>query len=123
MKATIALAAASVLVFSGQLAAQVAKCSDAAGEITYSSKPCNLIGLRDVGPIGDRVTVVHEPPVVVRPAPAREVRPRPAPAPAVAAAPPAAPAAGAPPVPERRCFTVKTATGTAVRCNDRPADE
>jgi len=85
------------------------KCRDAPGKITYSSEPCESLGLKNEGEVPNRVTV----------APATKVPPR--------AAPPAAPVqapAAAPAVPpkaeaesdERRCF--KTAGGT--RCNDVP---
>jgi hypothetical protein len=45
------------------LAAQpLYKCADAAGRITYASERCDKQGLREVGPVRERTTVVPGPP-------------------------------------------------------------
>ena len=99
------------------------KCKDATGKITYSGKACHLMGLTDAGEVTGRASVV---PAVKPPPPGR------APAAAKTAAAKTAAAKSAPPAeksvakvptpPERRCFTVKTAKGTATRCNDKPEE-
>ncbi len=93
-------------------AAQMYKCKDAKGKITYAGDECGKLGLRSAGEVKGRASV----------APAY----RPPPSPAAARPKPAAAAQGAPAAAdaakdaERRCFTVKTAKGTATRCNDVP---
>ncbi len=92
------------------------KCKDAAGKITYSGNECHLVGLTSAGDVAGRASVAP----AFKPAPNR-----PAP-PAVAATPAASEAEDAPKppaAPQRRCFTVKTAKGTATRCNDTPAED
>ena len=92
------------------------KCKDAAGKITYSGKECHLIGLIDAGAVTGRATVT----------PALQFQNRPAPPPAQVYTPPPASqgVAKTQPAeePERRCFTVKTAKGSATRCNEAPEE-
>lgn len=111
------LIAALALSFCAQAAAQgMFKCRDAAGKITYAGDECAKLGLKPAGEVQERSSVA---PAYKPPAPA--ARPKPA-----AAGKPPVPAAQqgaeAPPTREKRCFTVKTATGMATRCND-PAEE
>ena len=115
--------AALALTLCAQVAAEeMYKCRDASGRITYSGKECKQIGLTSAGEIKGRITV--QPALKTPPAP-------PAPPPAAAAkddaAKDAAPSgkdgtgsAEGSATPERRCFTTKTAKGTATRCNDVP---
>ena len=110
--------ATCALLACGELAAQTFKCTDAAGKITYSGKKCSELGLKDAGEVKDRLNVnpAYQPP-------ARSERPRPPspPPPAPEARTPDAPApADESAAPERRCFTVNTAKGKAIRCNDAP---
>jgi hypothetical protein len=105
----------SILLVSGELAAQTFKCVDAAGNITYTGRKCSDLGLKDAGEVKDRLNVnpAFIPPV------RRSAPPAPAPAPAAqSAGVPATPAESA--QPERRCFVVKTAKGNVTRCNDTP---
>ena len=99
-------------VAQGTAAQTTLKCRDKAGKITYSSEPCESLGLKNEGEVPNRVSVT----------PATKAPPRTA-----ASAPPLAPerkVEAAPTLPppavdaeaERRCF--KTANGT--RCNDVP---
>ncbi len=109
--------AASASLLCAQAAAQdMYKCKDAAGKITYSGRECSLLGLTSAGEVTGRASVT--PALQFQPtapsAPVRSVEGR-----APAAAPQPDPAAGAPDD-DKRCFTVKTAKGTATRCNDRP---
>jgi hypothetical protein len=100
-----------------QAAAQgMYKCKDAAGKITYSGSECKLLGLTSAGEVTGRVSVT--PALQFKPPPpsAAPAAPAAAPAPAV----PEQPADGDAPDPNKRCFTIKTAKGTATRCNDRP---
>ena len=118
-------------------AQEMYKCKDAAGKITYSSSACQGLGLTSAGEVSDRVTVQP----AIRSSsqsgggqsdlPAGAVQRRVGPA---TAAPGGSAQSGtaqakqkadtAPPDPDadpnRRCFTVKTAKGTATRCNDTP---
>jgi hypothetical protein len=55
------LLAALTVAWSGGVFAQVFKCADAAGDITYSSTRCGAMGLKDAGEIRDRLTVIHVP--------------------------------------------------------------
>jgi hypothetical protein len=113
------LAAKSVLAALGMsLCAAVAaqgmyKCKDAAGKLTYADQECDKLGLSSAGAIKGKTS---EAPALKSPPAAR----RPAPAPAARSAPSSA---EAPKVPERRCFVVKTAKGTATRCNDVPDED
>jgi hypothetical protein len=121
MRIVVALAP---LLLSGTAAAQTYKCTSANGKVTYSSTKCSELGLKDAGEVPDRINVNP----AYRPPKAAEPRQSPAPAPAPSAAPAAAPkapgadtpAAADPGKPDRRCFTVRTPTGTATRCNDKP---
>ena len=95
---------------------QIFKCKDAAARITYAGKPCEELGLISAGEVRDRITVGSG--VIAPVAPAAAPR---------APVPEAAAGAGAgagedstPAAPDKRCFTVKTAKGTATRCNDVP---
>jgi len=94
--------------------AQMFKCTDAAGKVTYSSTTCKELGLKDAGAVPDRIQVTPAP--VNQPAPGTPQRP-----PSAARQEPTAekPAATAEPVkePERRCFRV---AGGGIRCNDKP---
>jgi len=109
----------SALLLSGELAAQTFKCTNAAGKITYSGVKCSELGLKDAGEVKDRLNVnpAYQPP-------GRTIESRPPPAPAAKAPNTEMPAAAAEeaPSPERRCFTVHTAKGNVIRCNDK-ADE
>jgi Domain of unknown function (DUF4124) len=94
-------------------AQQVYKCQDAAGKVTYASHACEDLGMRSAGEVKGSINV----------APAQKAPPAPA-APASARAAQAAPPKAEPAAePERRCFTVKTAKGTATRCNEKPEDD
>ena len=105
--------AAAVAFLATQAGAQqVYKCRDAAGKVTYASHPCADLGMRSAGEVKDNVNV----------APAQKVPPRPAAPPPATAAQSAPPPAEKPAEPERRCFVVKTAKGTATRCNDKPEE-
>ena len=103
-------------------AQQMFKCKDASGRITYSGSECKDLGLSSAGEVKGQANVVstpglppttrdHDRPPPTTPNVTRQDRP-------VAQDIPAAEAA--PGTPERRCFTVKTAKGTATRCNDTP---
>ena len=106
------LIAAVAFLFCAQAAAQALhKCRDAGGKVTYASQECEVLGLKPAGEIQDRSSVA---PAVKAP-PRVPAAKKPTPAPAAEAAPPAEP-----PKPDRRCFTVQTAKGTATRCNDDP---
>jgi hypothetical protein len=96
-------------------AAQMFKCKDADGRITYAGRECSELGLSSAGEVKGRASVT---PALKAP-PARPAAPRPAAA-AADATPPAQGSEAASPPPARRCFTVKTAKGTAERCNDVP---
>lgn len=105
------------LLSGGASAQGMYKCKDAKGKITYSGKECHMIGQTDAGEVTGRAVVTP----AVKSAPSAYTPP---------AAPTNSPAAASqsaakqePAAPERRCFTVKTAKGTATRCNDKPAEE
>ena len=104
MRALIAIAGLMLCHAAG---AQMFKCADKAGKITYSSQACNELGLKDAGEVKDRLQITPAPPPSARPA---------APASSSSQAPqvPPAPAATEEPKPDRRCFTTKSGT----RCND-----
>jgi hypothetical protein len=91
------------------------KCKDAAGKITYAGKECHLLGLTSAGEVKGKATVVPAIAVPSRQSP--PYSPPPADVPSVPNVP--APEASAE-KPDRRCFAVKTAKGTATRCNDGP---
>jgi len=93
--------------------AQVYKCQDAKGKITYSGQPCADLGQKSAGEVKDSVSISPGMPV---PAAKPEQSPRrPDPAAATAAEPAPAPKESAGENPNRRCFTVKTAKGTTTR--------
>ena len=89
------------------------KCKDGAGRITYSGKECHLLGLTSAGEVTGRASVS---PALKPPAAA------PAAAPARSPASSSQSTAKASAAPEKRCFTVKTAKGSATRCNDDPEE-
>ena len=94
-------------------APQMFKCKDDAGRITYAGKECRELGLSSAGEIKDRSTVT----------PALKVPAAPPPMPDATdhvAAPPSQSSEGTPAITRNKCFTVKTAKGTAERCNDVP---
>jgi hypothetical protein len=111
MKPIITVAA---LLLCQTAVAQTYKCTDAVGRVTYGNRPCSELGLKDAGEVRDRIqiTPAFQPPAAPpEPTPAR---------PAAEAKPPAE----APKEPERRCFTVTTASGGKVtRCNDKPDEK
>lgn len=114
--AKVVLAAAALLPWQ-DVAAQMFKCTDAGGKVTYSSTRCADLGLKDAGEVKERIQVTPAPPQPTpRPSAASAQRDRDAPKPPAGAAEPAAD-------PERRCFTVKTAKGSVTRCNDKPDDK
>ena len=68
------LAAALALAFCAHAQAQMFKCRDAAGKITYSSEDCKKIGLAPAGPIKqNQVTVA--PALKPKAAPPAKVKP------------------------------------------------
>ena len=111
--------ALSALLVSGELAAQIFKCTNAAGKITYSGTKCSDLGLKDAGEVKDLINVNP----AYRP-PARAIGSPSSPAPAAKAPNTEMPAAAAEPAkPDRRCFTVHTAKGNVTRCNENPDEE
>ena len=100
--------AIAVLLPCHEVAAQMFKCADAAGKISYSSTECSALGLKDAGEVKDRINT----------SPAYKPPPRSAPS-APAASAPSAPAAAEEP-PERRCFTTSVKGKSVTRCNDKP---
>ncbi|MGQ0509088.1 MAG: DUF4124 domain-containing protein [Betaproteobacteria bacterium] len=118
MKLRILLTALAI-AFGTEAGAQMFKCQDAAGKITYSSQPCAEIGLKSAGEVQEKVNVApaYKPPPAPKPPPT-QARP-----PAKPAAGPAAAEPEKKKEPERRCFVVKTPTGTATRCNDVPEEK
>ena len=118
-----ALAIATMLALSGEAAAQMFKCTDKAGKVTYSSARCSDLGLKDAGEIKDRLQVTPAPAATpAAPPPPAATRPSPPPVsgPVVQPETPA-PGAAAEPQKERRCFVVTGAGGKKVtRCNDKP---
>lgn len=132
MNAIRAVMAVSVLLMCQEATAQMFKCTDKAGKVTYSSTKCSEIGLKDAGEIKDRLQVTPAPPATT-PAP-------PAAAPAASAPRPPSPPVSGPVVqpdapkpaaavdpanPDKpRCFVVTGAGGKKVtRCNDGRPDE
>ena len=111
--------AISIALASGGASAQMFKCTNAAGKVTYSGQKCNEIGLKDAGEVKARIQSAPGD----RPAAAAATRtpaPAQADAPAKAAEPP--PTAAKADDPDRRCFSVKTAKGTTTRCGDKQED-
>ena len=80
--------AASALLASGALMAQIYKCSDANGKITYSGKKCSDLGLKAVGEVKDQIQTIP----AYRPPPGTESARSAPPAPAPAAQAPEPPA-------------------------------
>lgn len=100
-----------------EAAAQMFKCTDAAGKVTYSSTTCKELGLKDAGAVPDRIQVAPAP---ARPAAAPSAS-RQAPRAAqenAAEKPPAAEDAAK--EPDRRCFTTNVKGRSVTRCNDKP---
>src|SRR5258705_386617 len=96
----------SVLLLSGEIAAETFKCTNADGKITHPGKKAGDLGLKDAG--GDRARLNGTPPT---PRGARASEPGSPPPPPPVEAPGSAetPAAAAEPAErERRCFVVKT---------------
>ena len=121
-----AVAAVSILMPTHEAAAQMFKCVDKGGKVTYSSVKCSDLGLKDAGEVRDRLQVTPAPAVTPPPpAPAAaQTRPASPPVSGPAVQPEAPkPAAAADPAPERRCFVVSTAKGKVTRCNDGRPDE
>ncbi len=113
--------AISIALASGGASAQMFKCTNAAGKVTYSGQKCSGLGLKDAGEVKERIQAAPGD----RPAAEAGAR-RPAPAPAPANAPakdaePPPPAAKADDA-DRRCFSVKTAKGTSMRYGDKPEE-
>lgn len=128
-----ALFAALALACCAQASAQVYKCKDAAGKLTYSSRVCSDIGLVSGGEVTGQINMIP----ATKPAPiaaataAPAVKPAPAAKAATAAAAAQAPApADAASQEQRRCFVVtrviKTPKGNQTvkntRCDGDPAD-
>ena len=123
--------AASTLAFcaqaGAQASAQVFKCKDAAGKLTYSSRACSEIGLISAGEVAGHINMIP----ANKPAPAPAARPAPIARTSPAASAPKAPAsADASSQEPRRCFVVtrvvKTPKGNqtvkSIRCDGDPAD-
>jgi len=115
--AKIAVALA-VLLPCHEVAAQLFKCSDAAGKISYTGTKCSDLGLRDAGEVKDRIQITPAPPAQTSGSPSPRTSQQ-------SAEEPEKPAASAEPQsPERRCFTTRNAKGaTVTRCNDKPDEE
>lgn len=127
------LLTALALACCAQASAQVFKCKDAAGKLTYSSRTCSEIGLTSAGEVKGDINMIP----ANKPAPAAAANPAPTSKPAPVAR--AASAAAAPQAPapaeaasqeQRRCFVVtrviKTPKGNqtvkSTRCDGDPAD-
>jgi hypothetical protein len=96
--------------------AQMFKCIDAAGKTTYSSSACNTLGLKDAGPVPNRlqITPAPPPPPVTSAPSARPQREEAKPK----------PAAEPPTEPEKRCHVHVGKDGKRFwRCNDKPDEE
>lgn len=117
MKLRILLPALA-LAIGTEAGAQLYKCKDAAGRITYSSQDCASIGLIPAGEVREKVNVApaFKPPP--QPKPPAPTQAQPAPKPAPAAAEPEKKKE-----PERRCFVVQTPKGPVTRCNEKPEDD
>jgi biotin carboxyl carrier protein len=110
------LAVTAMLALSGEAAAQLFKCTDVGGKVTYTSTTCRELGLKDAGTVQDRLQVTPAP---VQPS-ATPSRQAPSASQQQAVEKPAA-AEEAAKEPDRRCFTVTTKSGGKVtRCNDKP---
>jgi hypothetical protein len=113
----LSIVAAAALLLSGNVAAQTYKCIDAAGKVTYTSSKCSDLRLKDGGEVKERLQYGPGDPAAAKAAKAPAKPAPPNPATRTAEAPPAAPAKAE--GEDRRCFTVKTAKGTATRCGDK----
>lgn len=113
-----ALFAALLLCYGATAGAQMYKCKDAAGRITYSSQDCAAIGLISAGEVQEKVNVApaYKPPPQPKPSPSQAAKPAPKPAP-MAAEPEKKKE------PERRCFVVQTPKGPVTRCNEKPEED
>ena len=64
---TFAMAAFAAVALSFNVAPSIAqttyKCIDAAGDITYSGKQCSSLGLKEVGEVRERLSVIPAPDV------------------------------------------------------------
>jgi len=119
MKLRILLPALA-LAIGTEAGAQMYKCKDAAGRITYSSQDCASIGLIPAGEVREKVNVApaFKPPPAPKPLPPTQaVKPAPKPAPAPMATEPEKKE------PERRCFVVQTPKGPVTRCNEVPGED
>jgi len=104
----------------GVAGAQLFKCADARGKITYTGTKCSELGLKDVGEVPERINVS---PAYRAPAGSASRPPPPTPA-AQTPEPPKPAADGEEQNPNRRCFTVAVGKGkTATRCNDKPEED
>jgi len=65
-------AAVGVLTGTSAQAAELSKCLDRKGQVTYSSERCEAQGLKSAGPIRERTTVIPGVPAAARREPARE---------------------------------------------------
>ena len=126
MDARTAIAAMALLFCTGAIA-QTYKCTNAAGKVTYSSTQCSDLGLKDAGEVRNQINVSPAQKVAPYRPPPAAAPPKPAPAAAQAPAKPKVPDDLPPGTiidqgreDGKRCFTVKTAKGTATRCNDAP---
>ncbi|HXU42516.1 MAG TPA: DUF4124 domain-containing protein [Burkholderiales bacterium] len=107
---------ALALLLCQEAAAQLFKCTDAGGKVTYSSIKCADMGLRDAGEVKDRIQITPAPAPQTSGSPPR-TRPQ-------SVEEPAKPAAAAePPAPERRCFTTSVKGKAVTRCNDKPDED
>lgn len=121
MRTFVAIAA---LLVAPQVGAQMFKCTDKAGKITYSSTKCSDLGLKDAGEVRERLQVTPAPavtPSAPPPPAATQSRPPPVSGPVVQPDE-SKPAAEDPANPNRRCFTTNVGGKSVTRCNDRPAD-
>ena len=106
------------LLAASAAAAQTNKCVDKAGKVTYSSESCASLKLKDAGEVEDRITVAP----AEKPAAKSSAKPKATKPAATAPAKPTPQAATTETTkPERRCFQVRSVSGTSgVRCNDDP---
>ena len=126
MNAIRMVMAVSALLACHEAAAQMFKCTDKSGKVTYSSTKCSELGLKDAGEVRDRLQVTPAPaatPPVPPPAAPAQTGPAspPVSGPVVQPDAPKPAAAADPANPEKRCFVVAGAGGKKVtRCNDQP---
>jgi hypothetical protein len=102
------------LALAGPAGAQMHKCKDTAGKITYTSRECAQLGLQEAGEVRDSLNTVP------LPAPSnRGTQPfRPLPQEVSPSTDAAQPAPAGESNDDRRCF--KTAKG--YRCNEKPEE-